>query len=88
MRMFMTDGMFGRCLEQIGPETDDPKKILAELQEWKSSEMNKRFYKIEPYDRFTFKDSHHEMAIDFGDYSTFMLVTGADSSMFKFSSPD
>jgi len=78
MRMFLTDGMFGRCLEQIGPEFEDFQEAMKELYTWKNSEMNKKLYKIEKYDRIISNKEKHETAIDFGDYSYFMLLTNCE----------
>jgi len=79
MRLFLTDGMFGRCLEQIGPEFNSFQEAMTELQSWKNSEMNKKLYKIEEYDRMISNKKKNETAIDFGDYKYFMLVTGSEN---------
>lgn len=72
--MWLTKGMFGDKKELIAESTGNPKKILEKLYVWKNDESNRKRYKIERYDRMVFGEDG--VAIDFGDYSWFMLVTG------------
>lgn len=78
MKLFLTRGMFGEHLQQIGDETSNVKKILEHLFAWKHNDDIQRQYKIEPYDRFIFDDKSNRIAIDFGDYMTFMEVESVD----------
>lgn len=74
MEMWLTKGMFGDKTELVAPETDSVKTVFEKLYMWKHNPANEARYKIERYDRMVFREG--EMAIDFGDYSSFMLVTG------------
>lgn len=76
MKLYLTNGMFAgeALIEEIGTETSDVKKVLEHIFGWKNDEENRRKYKIEPYDRFIFDEKNHQIAIDFGDYRSFMLV--------------
>jgi len=75
MKLQLTKGMFGDVIGQIGDETDNVKTILEHIFNWKSDENNRRHYKVETYDRLLFDDKNNQIAIDFGDYATFMLIT-------------
>ena len=74
MKLFLTNGMFGDHLKQIGDDTDDVKRILEHIFAWKHNDDNCREYKVESYDRLIFDDKNNRIAIDFGDYMTFMLI--------------
>lgn len=79
MRLYLTKGMFGERLEQIGDETQEVKKIIEHIYNWKNNDDHKRQYKIESFDSLTFGKG--EIAVDFGDYKTFMLIDGIDESL-------
>lgn len=70
--------MFGKKIEQIGEESENAKKIFEYVFYWKNDEENRKKFKIEPYDRLIFRDN--EIAVDFGDYYTFMLITDVDTT--------
>ena len=74
MEMWLTKGMFGDRDTLIAEDTADSKKIIEKLFMWKNDGRNRRRYKIEQYDRMIF--GKEGVAIDFGDYTWFMLVTG------------
>lgn len=78
MKLYLTNHMFGDRIKQIGDETENVKTILEHVYCWKNDEENRKNFKIEPYDRLIFKDT--EIAIDFGDYCTFMLITDVDEA--------
>ena len=77
MEMWLTKGMFGEKVELVAEETDSVKTVMERLFMWKSDETNRRRYKIERYDRMLFGEEG--VAVDFGDYSWFMLITGKGS---------
>lgn len=72
--MWLTKGMFGDKKLLVSENTDNSKRILEKLYMWKNDEANTKRYRIEPYDRMVFGENG--VAIDFGDYAWFMLVTG------------
>lgn len=79
--MWLTKGMFGDKTELIAEETSSPKEILEKLFAWKNDGANRKRYKIEQYDRMIFGEDG--VAIDFGDYSWFMLITGENFKLFS-----
>lgn len=81
MEMWLTRGMFGEKAELVAEETGDSKRVLERLFMWKNDEDNRKRYKIEPYDRIVFGENG--IAVDFGDYTWFMLITGADFRKFQ-----
>lgn len=79
MKLYLTKGMFGDRLEQIGDETKNVKTILEYIFGWKNNDEHRHQYKIENFDRFVF--GKNEIAIDFGDYKTFMLIDGINEEL-------
>jgi len=75
MEMWLTKGMFGKKAELVAGETDNVKSVMEKLFMWKNDEANRTRYKVEPYDRLVF-GGEKGVAVDFGDYSWFMLITG------------
>lgn len=73
--MWLTKGMFGEKTELVVEKTDSVKSVMEGLFMWKSDDANRARYKIERYDRLVF-GGEKGVAVDFGDYSWFMLITG------------
>lgn len=75
MNLYLTNGFHGErsieLLQNIKYKT--ARQVLNAIAEWKKTKHNKDLYRIEPYDRFTFYDDC--IAVDFGDYYTFIEVT-------------
>lgn len=75
MNLYLTNGFHGErsieLLQNIKYKTAS--QVLKAIAEWKKTKHNKDLYRIEPYDRFTFYDDC--IAVDFGDYYTFIEVT-------------
>ena len=76
MEVLLTDGMFGKGDKIAGAETGE--QALAAIYEWKKRESPKNRYKVEKYDRFIFGEDG-SVAVDFGDYSSFFLITGPNA---------
>ena len=55
MKLYLTKGMFGDRLEQIGDETKNVKTILEYIFGWKNNDEHRHQYKIENFDRFVFQ---------------------------------
>ena len=79
MEIWLTEGMFGEKTENIFccSDKDAADLVLGVCDEWKKS-ADKSKYKVEKYSRFVFKEND-EVAIDFGDYRYFLLITGKDA---------
>lgn len=73
MEVWLTKGLFGEKTEKIA-DVEDGEGALAALRGWKNGEAAKSRYKVEKYDRFLFGED--SVAVDFGDYSTFVLMSG------------
>ena len=85
MKLYLTEGMFAgdMLIKEIGSETSETKKILEHIFNWKNDEENRKRFKIESYDRFVFDNKSHQIAVDFGDYRNFMLITDVDETQMK-----
>lgn len=81
MKLYLTKGMLGDRIKQIGDETDKVKRILEYLTFWKQDEGNRKKFKIESYDRFIFHEK--SLVIDFGDYSNFLEVSDMTEDLKK-----
>lgn len=73
MEVWLTKGLFGEKTEKIA-DVEDGEGALAALRGWKDGEAAKSRYKVEKYDRFLFGEDG--VAVDFGDYATFVLFVG------------
>ena len=74
MEVWLTRGMFGEKSEKLAGDAKTGAEALAAIHEWKNREAGKGAYKVERYDRFLFGEEG--VAVDFGDYSSFFLITG------------
>lgn len=83
MKLFLTKGMFGEHIKQIGNDSENVKTILEHIFAWKNNDENQKLYKVEKYDRLIFNDTDGKIAIDFGDYMTFMLIEGISADKMK-----
>lgn len=83
MNLYLTDGFHGdRSIELLqNMKYKTASQILNAIVEWKKQDHNKRLYRIEPYDRFTFYDD--SIVVDFGDYYTFIEVTDMSEDEMK-----
>lgn len=70
--------MFGKHVLQVGQETDDVKTMLEHIMFWKDAQKCHKSFKIEPYDRYIDGGDVHKgcVAVDFGDYASFIEITG------------
>ena len=73
VEVWLTKGLFGEKTEKIA-DAADGKEAIAALRGWKNSEASRDVYKVEKYDRFLFGEDG--VAVDFGDYATFVLFVG------------
>lgn len=78
MELWLTKGLFGEKTEKLA-ETECAKTVLERIFAWKHDDGNRKAYKMENYDRMLFDPKRNETAVDFGDYSTFMLIAGDGS---------
>lgn len=78
MKAYLTRGMFGQHVSDIGHETDNVKIMLEQIMFWKDEQKLNKAFKIECYDRYIDGGNAHEgaVAIDFGDYSSFIEIAG------------
>jgi len=78
MKAYLTSGMFGKPVLEIGHETDDVKTMLEQIMFWKDAQRRHKAFKIESYDRYIDGSDVHKgaVAVDFGDYSSFIEITG------------
>lgn len=79
MKLYLTKGMFGKPIEEIGNESNKVKTIIEQMTYWKQDEKNKSLYKIESYDRLIFGEN--SIVIDFGDYSYFLEITDVNEDL-------
>lgn len=75
--------MFGSVLETLCTGIETFSNVNAIIAAWKENPDNLKRYKIECYDRIIFHEDHTKLAIDFGDYFTFMLVDNIDKDILK-----
>ena len=66
--------MFGAPEETILKNASSAKEIIEKIEEWKNLPKTKDSFKVESYNRLIF--DKEKIAIDFGDYSHFLLVDG------------
>lgn len=81
MKLYLTEGMFGKKIKQISTESDVPKTILEKVFNWVHDKENMKNYRMTRYNRFISHET--EIAIDFGDYSFFLLIDGVNSDQMK-----
>ena len=74
MEVWLTKGLFGEKTEKIADGAANGEQALSAFRAWKNAEKDTGRYKIERYDRFLFGED--SVAVDFGDYSAFALITG------------
>lgn len=87
MKLTLTEGMAGEKIQDIVAETDSVKEVLEHIFAWKNDLENQKAFKIEPYDKLTFDTENHQIIIDFGSWTTFMLVSDvSDEQMQQFTS--
>ena len=87
MKLTLTEGMAGEKIQDIVAETDSVKEVLEHIFAWKNDLENQKAFKIEPYDKLTFDTENHRIIIDFGSWTTFMLVSDvSDEQMQQFTS--
>jgi len=72
--VWLTRGMFGEKLEKIAGCCDSFDDAMFNIGKWKESNRGKKEYKIEKYDRIIY-GKEKGTAVDFGDYSYFILIT-------------
>lgn len=83
MNLYLTKGIFGSVLETLCTDVETFSNVNAIITTWKENPDNLKRYKIERYDRIIFHEDHTKLAIDFGDYFTFMLVDNVDKDTLK-----
>ena len=76
--VWLTRGMFGEKLEKIA-ECDSFDDAMAVIAGWKETHKADPEYKIEKYGRVIY-GNEKGTAVDFGDYSYFMLIIPACKS--------
>ena len=87
MKLTLTEGMAGEKIQDIVAETDSVKEVLEHVFAWKNDLQNQKAFKIELYDKLTFDTENHRIIIDFGSWTTFMLVSDvSDEQMQQFTS--
>lgn len=72
MEVWLTFHMFGEKIEKIADcsSIDD---AMNKIMGWKQNNIDNNLYKIEKYDRIIY-GKEKGIAVDFGDYSYFMLI--------------
>jgi len=75
--IWLTRHMFGEKLKKIA-ECDSFNEAMACIEGWKTSNLCNDEYKIESYNRLIY-DKEKGAAVDFGDYSYFMLITSGEA---------
>ena len=79
MKIFVTAGIGGEKVENLG-EVKTSKQVWKTIYKFKDkAKDSSKILKVETYDRIL-KLSQDKLAIDFGDYSRFILVEADQSS--------
>ena len=75
--VWLTRHMFGEKLEKIA-DCDSFDEAMTAIFNWKDTHKVDPEYKIEKYDRIIY-GKEKGTAVDFGDYSYFMLITSGEN---------